>query len=115
MDLPLPVGPTTATVSPGPTSKLTSRSAGARSPYANVRWEKRICGAAGLFIVAGSVSPARTEGGLTRALAGSDTPVLSGVPAASTISWIRFIEVRPRRTIESVQPSAIVGQVRYAR
>src|SRR5207245_10773769 len=35
--------------------------------------------------------------------------------AAPTISWIRVIEVKPRRTIDSVQPSAIVGQVRYAR
>ena len=67
------------------------------------------------IVVAGSVSPVRTEGGLTPALAGSDTPVLSVVPAATTISCIRLIEVRPRRTIESVQPSAIVGQVRYAR
>src|SRR6266851_4585552 len=37
VDLPLPVGPTTATVSPGPTSKLTSRSAGARYNRAGSR------------------------------------------------------------------------------
>src|SRR5437867_1390934 len=194
VDLPLPVGPTTATFSPGTTSKLTSRSAGARSPYANVRWEKRRLGAAGST---GGVSepgraavrppsedtgltdPATTEPGCACVRPPSEDngltdpittePGCAGVrppsedtgltdpattepgraavrppsedagltdPAttepgraavrppsedtgltdpATTISWMRFIEVRPRRTIESVQPRAIVGQVRYAR
>ncbi len=94
VDLPLPVGPTTATVSPGATSKLTSRSAGARSVYVNVRCENRMPG----VVVA------------TWAVAGSLRPL-----DASTISRMRPIEVRPRRTVDRVQPSARVGHVRYAR
>src|SRR2546428_382761 len=128
VDLPLPVGPTTATVSPGPTSKLTSRSAGARSPYANVRWEKRRLGAAGSTggvsepgracvrppsEDAGLTDPATTEPGRAAVRPPSEDAGLTD--PATTISWMRFIEVRPRRAIESVQPRAIVGQVRYAR
>ena len=125
MDLPLPVGPTSATVSPGATSKLTSWSAGARPGYAKVRCEKRRLGAAAIgFVVAGPVRPALTEGGLIEMRPGSDTPALSvsdASPAPSVagagrdapiISSSRVIDVRPRRTIESVQPSAIVGHVR---
>src|SRR5712691_4522949 len=44
VDLPLPVGPTTATVSPAPTAKLTPRSAGGRPSYANVKFSNRIAG-----------------------------------------------------------------------
>src|SRR5439155_15450060 len=47
VDLPLPVGPTTATVSPAPTVKLTPRSAGGRPAYANVRFSNRMAGAWG--------------------------------------------------------------------
>src|SRR5438046_10263861 len=47
VDLPLPVGPTTATVSPAPTEKLTPRSAGGRPAYANVRISNRMAGAGG--------------------------------------------------------------------
>src|SRR5438094_2285263 len=70
---------------------------------------------AGRVIVAGSVRPAWTQGGLRGERAGSDTPDLPLVVDSSTISRMRAVEVRPRRTGESVQPSARVGHVRYAR
>src|SRR5262249_14530640 len=76
VDLPLPVAPTTATVSPAATSKLTSRSAGGRFGYANVRCENWIVAGVVVagFFVAGSVRPAWIEGGLIGERAGSDTP-----------------------------------------
>src|SRR5437867_9401314 len=61
VDLPLPVGPTTATVSPAPTLKLTPQSAGGRPSYANVTSANRMDDA---LVVAGSARPARTVGGL---------------------------------------------------
>jgi hypothetical protein len=90
--LPLPVGPTTATTSPAATSKSTSRSAGSRPGYANVRPANRMDGGSS------SGAPGGAPGG-----------------AASTISWIRAMDVSPRRTTDSVSPSATVGHARYAR
>src|SRR5438876_8749706 len=116
VDLPLPVGPTTATVSPAPTLKLTPRSAGGRPSYANVTSANRMDGA---LVVAGSARPARTVGGLLEERLDSvdPSPIFSSpaTTALSVISCIRCIDVKPRRTIDSVQPSAIVGHARYAR
>src|SRR6059036_689949 len=66
VDLPLPVGPTTATVSPAPTLKLTPRSAGGRPSYANVTSANRMDGALVVAgsAVAGSASTDSTVGGL---------------------------------------------------
>src|SRR5207249_1739732 len=107
-----PVGPTTATVSPGATAKLAPRSAGGRPSYANVTFSNRI-------VVAGSAGPDSTADGLTEERSGSvasSSIFSSGSTMRSpVISWMRAIDVRPRRTIDRVQPSAIVGHARYPR
>jgi hypothetical protein len=95
VDLPLPVGPTTATISPGPTSNVTSWSTGGRSGYANVRLENRMAGA----------SESR-RGGAEAAGAGR---------ASASTCCTRSIDASPRRTMDSVNPSATVGHARYAR
>src|SRR5712691_11022410 len=79
--LPLPVGPTTATVSPGATSKLTPFSTGTRPGYANVTSAKRIPGGPVSATPAGEpVRSAPTGGSLGVTSSGE-----SGVPA-ETIS-----------------------------
>ena len=97
MDLPAPVGPTIATVSPAATSKLTERRAGARPSKANVR------------------SANLTESGRPSCRAEPGDAATGSTWAPRMISSMRSKDVRPRRTIDSVQPSAIVGHVRYAR
>ena len=95
VDLPVPVGPTTATSSPGRTSKLTSRSTGGRPGYANVSRLNRI----------DAGSDAASAGGAA----------VSGGSASASTCWMRSIETRPRRPRARVKPSATVGQARYAR
>ena len=90
MDLPLPVGPTTATSSPGRTSKLTPRSTGGRPSYANVRSANRTA--------ASGVTPAAVSSAAVR--------------ASPSTCWMRSIEARPRRPSASVKPSATVGHAR---
>src|SRR5262249_5502475 len=129
-------GTDSAAGSRGAKWKLTAGIAGARPSYANVRCENRKPGAAetGRTGVSeterpGVSEPARSclrppsvEAGLTdpattvqAGLMGPATTNPMSARAGPITSSKRVMDVRPRRTIESVQPSASVGHVRYAR